>query len=248
MDIDQPLSDIVDKQQEGQRRVQRVGRGGRAGRGGARGGSRGGRGVGGPRFRTPRQPRPAPYQYRRNMPEGKTIKVAATSVPKTVAGSIAHSTREGEFPAILCRGVDASNQTVKAIAIARSYLTADGFDLRAQIEFQGRDSPEATITLSRIQEHPQADIVAEELTVKKDSDPYKVAGAVAGRVREGKRVQLIGLGPDAVFRCIETLAVGRRYLSKDGMDLTFAPEFFAMQSSDGTELSALKFSVFSVQV
>ena len=45
---------------------------------------------------------------------------------------------------------------MQAIAIARSYLTEDGFDIRAQVEFQGRDSPEATISLSRVPDRAAA--------------------------------------------------------------------------------------------
>ena len=48
----------------------------------------------------------------------RTVKVSAQSNPKTVAGSISHTSRHSAPPTLLATGVDAVNQAVKAIAIA----------------------------------------------------------------------------------------------------------------------------------
>ncbi len=65
----------------------------------------------------------------------ETVRVSGQSRPNSVAGAIAALLRlhgEVEVQAI---GALAVNQAVKAIAIARSYITADGLDLFAVPSF-----------------------------------------------------------------------------------------------------------------
>jgi stage V sporulation protein S len=65
----------------------------------------------------------------------ETVRVSGQSRPNSVAGAIAALLRlhgEVEVQAI---GALAVNQAVKAIAIARSYITADGLDLSAVPSF-----------------------------------------------------------------------------------------------------------------
>ena len=44
---------------------------------------------------------------------------------------------------------------------------------------------------------------AEDLVVRDTSDPYKVAGAIAGRLRDGERVGLLTKGPEGVFISVQ---------------------------------------------
>lgn len=65
----------------------------------------------------------------------ETLRVSGSSRPNSVAGAIAALLRsEGEVE-VQAIGPHAINQAVKAIAIARSYVEADGFDLTTQPSF-----------------------------------------------------------------------------------------------------------------
>lgn len=57
------------------------------------------------------------------------IKVSATSLTTSVAGAIAGVIRERHQADVQAIGASAVNQAVKAIAIARGYLQADGIDI-----------------------------------------------------------------------------------------------------------------------
>ncbi len=63
------------------------------------------------------------------------LKVAASSNPKSVAGSIANNIREKKGVEITVMGPSAVNQAMKAVTIAREYLSADGLDLLVRPEF-----------------------------------------------------------------------------------------------------------------
>ena len=74
-----------------------------------------------------------------NMPERETImetlRVSGSSHPNSVAGAVAALLRsEGEVE-VQAIGPHAINQSVKAIAIARSYLEEDELDLTMQPSF-----------------------------------------------------------------------------------------------------------------
>jgi stage V sporulation protein S len=63
------------------------------------------------------------------------IKVSATSQTTAVAGAIAGIIRERQQVDVQAIGASAVNQAVKAIAIARGYLTGDGLDIICVPEF-----------------------------------------------------------------------------------------------------------------
>ena len=59
----------------------------------------------------------------------EVLKVSAKSVPKSVAGAIAGVIRDSGSVEVQAVGAGATNQAVKAIAIARGYLAPAGMDL-----------------------------------------------------------------------------------------------------------------------
>jgi stage V sporulation protein S len=63
------------------------------------------------------------------------IKVAGTSRTSAVAGAIAGVVRENKRAEVQAIGASAINQAVKAMALARGYLTNDGFDIIIIPEF-----------------------------------------------------------------------------------------------------------------
>ncbi|MGA3037149.1 MAG: stage V sporulation protein S [Vulcanimicrobiaceae bacterium] len=63
------------------------------------------------------------------------LKVSAQSNPNSVAGALAGVLRERESAELQAIGAGATNQAVKAIAIARSYLEASAYDIVCIPEF-----------------------------------------------------------------------------------------------------------------
>lgn len=59
----------------------------------------------------------------------EVLKVSSRSAPNSVAGAIASVVREADAVEVQAIGAGAINQAVKAIAIARGYLTPVGIDL-----------------------------------------------------------------------------------------------------------------------
>ena len=59
----------------------------------------------------------------------EVLKVSAKSVPNSVAGAIAGVIRDSGSVEVQAVGTGATNQAVKAIAIARGYLAPAGMDL-----------------------------------------------------------------------------------------------------------------------
>ena len=65
----------------------------------------------------------------------EVIKVSAHSRSTAVAGAIAGVMRDHGHAEVQAIGASAVNQAVKAVAIARSYLTQDGIDIMCIPEF-----------------------------------------------------------------------------------------------------------------
>lgn len=59
----------------------------------------------------------------------EVLRVSANSAPNSVAGAIASVMRENGEVEIQAVGAGATNQAVKAIAVARGYLAPVGIDL-----------------------------------------------------------------------------------------------------------------------
>ncbi len=77
-----------------------------------------------------------------------TMKVAATSNPRAVAGAVANAVRENTRAELQAIGPKAVNQAIKAIAIARGYVASNGIDLVCipiftEVEIEG--SPRSAI-------------------------------------------------------------------------------------------------------
>jgi len=64
-----------------------------------------------------------------------SLKVAATSDPKIVAGAIVHNIREQKEIEIVAMGPKSVNNAVKAIAISREYISPEGVEITCRPEF-----------------------------------------------------------------------------------------------------------------
>jgi stage V sporulation protein S len=63
------------------------------------------------------------------------IKVSAHSRSTAVAGAIAGVIRDHNYAEVQAIGASAVNQAIKAVAIARTYLTQDGIEIACLPEF-----------------------------------------------------------------------------------------------------------------
>lgn len=59
----------------------------------------------------------------------EVLKVSTRSRPSAVAGAIAGVIRESGMAEVQSIGAGATNQAIKAVAIARSYLSEEGIDI-----------------------------------------------------------------------------------------------------------------------
>jgi len=80
------------------------------------------------------------------------IKVAARSRSTAVAGAIAGIIRERGRAEVQAIGAGAVNQAVKAVAIAKGYLTLDGIDVIcipafAEVEIEGQERTAIKLTV-----------------------------------------------------------------------------------------------------
>jgi stage V sporulation protein S len=69
-----------------------------------------------------------------------------------------------------------------------------------------------------------------------------VAGAIAGVVRENKRAEVQAIGASAINQAVKAMVLARGYLTNDGFDIIFIPEFVDVQIEDKVR-TAIKFTV-----
>ena len=156
---------------------------------------------------------------------------ASESKPNSVAGAICNIVREspsGEPPAVMATGPAAINQAAKAIAIARKYLLEESppVDLLVTPRFEQdlRAGSNLVLELKRSEtiEREPAD---NDLSVKERTEAHKLAGAIAGRVRDGDEVAVTTKGAVPVLVAIKAVALAQEYLQEDGVHMSFAVQF-----------------------
>ena len=80
------------------------------------------------------------------------------------------------------------------------------------------------------------------LKVSSKSSPASVAGAIAGRIKDGVFVEIQAVGAGAVNQAVKAIAISRGFLSPIGIELVCAPSF-ADIVIDGEYRTAIRFSV-----
>ncbi len=69
-----------------------------------------------------------------------------------------------------------------------------------------------------------------------------VAGAIAGVFREQRHVEVQAIGASAINQAVKALALSRNYLTEDGYNVIFVPEFVDVEI-DQKVRTAIKFTV-----
>jgi len=159
--------------------------------------------------------------------DNPVLKVKSDSKPNSVAGAICNIVREsasGNPPAVVATGPAAINQAMKAIAIARKYLLeeAQPSDLICMPRFEEdiRQSSRVCFVLSK--SRPVRSVPSEDdLACKEKTDPYKLAGAIAGRVREGDQVACTTKGPVPVLIAVKAIALAQTYTAEENVEIKF---------------------------
>ncbi|MEA3345804.1 MAG: stage V sporulation protein S [Chloroflexota bacterium] len=80
------------------------------------------------------------------------------------------------------------------------------------------------------------------IKVATTSRPPSVAGAIAGVVRERGRADVQAIGAGAVNQAVKAVAIARRYLAADEIDVICIPAFIQVDIN-GKERTAIRFVV-----
>ena len=168
--------------------------------------------------------------------ENPVLKVKGDSKPNSVAGAICNVIREapsGQPPAVVATGPAAINQAMKAIAIARKYLAEESIDINCLPQFEEdiRQSSRVCFVLKKsraAKKIPSED----DLAVKDRTDPYKLAGAIAGRIREGEQVAVTTKGPVPVLIAVKAVGLANTYVEEEGMEIKFAVSIVDLENPE----------------
>ena len=80
------------------------------------------------------------------------------------------------------------------------------------------------------------------LKVGSQSDPNKVAGALAGTIRESGKAEMQTIGAGALNQAIKSIAIARGFLVPGGVDLVCYPAFIDIDV-EGNERTAIRLYV-----
>ncbi len=86
----------------------------------------------------------------------------------------------------------------------------------------------------------------EVLKVSSNSNPNKVAGAIAGELSKNDCVELQAIGAGAVNQSVKAVAISRRFLDEKNKDLYMVPSFEDV-SIDGETRTAISIRVCAVE-
>jgi len=80
------------------------------------------------------------------------------------------------------------------------------------------------------------------LKVGSESNPNKVAGALAGTIREEGKAEMQTIGAGALNQAVKAIAIARGFLAPSGIDLICYPAFVDV-IVEGNERTALRLFV-----
>ena len=80
------------------------------------------------------------------------------------------------------------------------------------------------------------------LKVSVKSNPAKVAGAIAGVIREEGKVEIQTIGAGSLNQAVKALAISRGFVAPSGINLIMIPGFQDIEI-DGEERTAMKLIV-----
>lgn len=180
------------------------------------------------------------------------VKVSSRANVKSVAGAISKSLRGHDMLVATAVGPDGTNQGMKALSIARCYLAAEGLDLSATVVEVQPDTalngpghcyafvvvriqvpaktgePLCEAGVGRTEPMPRfvrPEGSQTEMKVSGVGNASTLGGAIAKCLREDREAVITAVGPAAVAKCVEAMALARSYVWNDGLQLAFYPGF-----------------------
>uniref|UniRef100_A0A7S3R343 Uncharacterized protein n=1 Tax=Dunaliella tertiolecta TaxID=3047 RepID=A0A7S3R343_DUNTE len=182
-----------------------------------------------------------------------SLKVGGNTDVRELANSVVRACAAGDPPALLTIGNQSVNQAVKGIAVACAELSTNDLIFQPAFRHANRTKPLIAFYLSRsrgasafsVRSPEGADAV--ELTATKDQKIVPLAGAISNKVRENRRVYVLGIGADAVTNAILGIGNARLFLENDRLDIKILPEFVKIMKM-GHEMNALRLNIIPERI
>lgn len=86
----------------------------------------------------------------------------------------------------------------------------------------------------------------EVFKVSSKTEPGKLAGAMAGVVKNGKEVSIQAIGARAVNQAVKAVAIARGFLAPAGIDVAIIPSF-KEQEFDERPVTAMRLEIIEVE-
>lgn len=152
------------------------------------------------------------------------------------------------MPVLHCVGPASVNQAVKAIAIARKYVQADGIDLCFQVRKKAEGEIKELFTLNLFKVELDNNDPIEYSVMKSASSSAKnsLAGAIAGKLRSGETPKVCCVGVLSVFKAVLALATATRFLEDDKISMQLFPEFAVIDLGRENGTSSMEIKVLVI--
>merc|ERR1719181_1679128 len=126
------------------------------------------------------------------------------------------------------------------MAIARKYLHEEPDDKGGPVEivikptFEGdiRQSSNVSYELHRAADIIEREPTEDDLTAKDKTDCFKLAGAIAGRLRDGEQVAVTTKGQVPVLVAVKAIALAQEYTREEGLNIKFAVKFVDLEDPE----------------
>lgn len=82
----------------------------------------------------------------------------------------------------------------------------------------------------------------ELLKISSNSNPNSIAGAIAGLIKEKKKVEMQAIGAGALNQAIKAIAIARGFVAPSGVNLVCIPAFADVEV-EGEERTGIKLIV-----
>uniref|UniRef100_A0A7S0NW20 Stage V sporulation protein S n=1 Tax=Calcidiscus leptoporus TaxID=127549 RepID=A0A7S0NW20_9EUKA len=156
-------------------------------------------------------------------------KMGASSHPRDTARLIAAQARACvDCPTLQVVGPQSTNQGLKAIAIARSFLKeSQSTDVCMQPEFTQLEDGHTGILLMIRKKVRRTSGEGEAQTLKAaaSTDARVLAGAVSSFAREGRRMVITAIGAGSINQAVKAIAIARKNIEEEAIDILCKPEF-----------------------
>merc|ERR1719231_1110419 len=124
---------------------------------------------------------------------------------------------------------------MKAIAIARKYLLDEPqpLDITVIPKFEEDIRHSSRVCFELKKSRPMKKQPTEEdLSSKESTDPYKLAGAMAGRIRDGEKVACTTKGPVPVLIAVKAIALAQTYLAEEAKEVKFTVSIVDLENPE----------------